>query len=169
MPSNKENIMKRTLFASVLAIIFVAAAFGQDVSKSDLIGTWSNGGMSMIGERNTVTGSTTPSNGHTFKFVFAANGRFAYTGLLNSTQYGCTLGLFNDKQGSYSLDGDTLTLTLSKNFWRNTNSCSAAATKTRNYTLGDETYTVSTKTDEYGKAFICLTNDKGETCYRKEN
>ncbi len=160
--------MKRTFFATLLAVVFVVTAFGQDLTKSDLVGTWSNGGMSMIGERNTVTGSTTPSNGHAFKYVFAANGRFTYTGLMNSTQYGCTLGLFNDRNGTYAIEGNTLTLTLTKNFWRNTNSCSAAATKTRNYTLGDESYSLSTKTDEFSNAFICLTNDKGETCFRKE-
>ena len=160
--------MKRKL---TLLLLFAAAAVSanaQAITAGDLIGTWSNGGMSMNGERNTVTGSTTASNGHTFKFVFSANGRFSFTGLMNSTQYGCTLGLFNEKQGRYSVDGDELTLDPTKNFWRNTNSCSPAATKERNYTHDAERYAISTKTDEYGKLYVCLTNDKGETCYRRE-
>ncbi len=151
-------------------VLFIAAASvsAQDLSASDLVGTWRTGGMSTIGDRNTVTGSVTPSNGNTLKFEFAANGRFAFTGYMQSTMYGCTTALFNDKQGRYLLEGSQLKLSLSKNFWRNTYSCSPASNKERNYTLDPEVYDLSTKTDEYGKLFICLANAKGETCYRRE-
>lgn len=150
----------------ILIAILAAAAFS--ASAQDLVGTWQTGGMSMIGDRNTVTGSLTPSNGNTQKYVFGSDGRFAFTGYLQSTQYGCTTALFNDKQGKYTLEGSTLTLTPSKNFWRQTFTCSPASNKERNYTLERETYDISTKTDEYGKLFICLANEKGETCYRNE-
>ena len=157
----------------LLAIIAAAAIYDfaqQPVTfnESDVVGTWSTGGMSMMADRNTVTGSLTPSNGNTQKYQFAADGRFTFVGYLQSTMYGCTTDLFNDKQGKYSIDGDQLTLTLSKNFWRNTYSCSPASNKTRNYKLDPETYQLSTKTDEYGNPYICLANDKGETCYRRE-
>ena len=150
----------------ILIAILAAAAFS--ASAQELVGTWQTGGMSMIGDRNTVTGSVTPSNGNTQKYVFGSDGRFAFTGYLQSTQYGCTTALFNDKQGKYTLEGSTLTLTPSKNFWRQTFTCSPASNKERNYTLERETYDISTKTDEYGKLFICLANEKGETCYRNE-
>lgn len=150
----------------ILIAILAAAAFS--ASAQELVGTWQTRGMSMIGDRNTVTGSVTPSNGNTQKYVFGSDGRFAFTGYLQSTQYGCTTALFNDKQGKYTLEGSTLTLTPSKNFWRQTFTCSPASNKERNYTLERETYDISTKTDEYGKLFICLANEKGETCYRNE-
>lgn len=149
-------------------LIVILAVTAISASAQDLVGTWQTGGMSLIGDRNTVTGSVTPSNGNTQKYVFGSDGRFAFTGYLQSTQYGCTTALFNDKQGKYAIEGSTLTLTPSKNFWRQTFSCSPASNKERNYTLERETYEVSTKTDEYGKTFICLANAKGETCYRKE-
>ena len=149
----------------------VIAAIAQEPSaytRSDVVGIWRTGGMSTMADRNTITGSTTPSNGNTFKYEFRADGRFSFVGYLQSTMYGCTTALFNDKQGRFEISGSQITLIPTKNFWRNTNSCSVASTKERNYTLERETYELSTKTDEYGKAYVCLTNDKGETCYRNE-
>ncbi len=157
------------LLVFVVVVLMVASAFSQDsFDRSDLVGTWRTGGMSTIGERNTVTGSTTPSNGNTLKFEFKSDGRFAFTGYMQSTMYGCTTALFNDKQGRFSVSGSLLTLTLAKNFWRNTYSCSPASNKERNYTLDPEVYELRTKTDEYDKLYICLGNVKGETCYRRE-
>lgn len=154
----------------ILVIIAVGAVAGytQDVSQNDLTGVWRTGGQSTTIERNTVTGSTTPSNGNTFKYEFRRDGRFSFVGLLQSTLYGCTQSLFNDKQGRYRLSGSRITLIPTKNFWRNGNSCAPNSTKERNYTLEEETLDVRFKTDEYGKQFICLANAKGETCYRRE-
>ena len=132
-----------------------------------LVGTWGTGGMSMMADRNTVTGSTTPSNGSTFKYVFTADGRFEFVGLLQSTMYGCTTTLFNEKKGRYEADGQTLTLITSRNFWRQQNGCAPNSMKEREYTLERETFRLRAKTDEYGKQFVCLANDKGETCYRR--
>ena len=161
------RVLSLILFVLVVAAVMVSAQDG-GLTRSDLVGTWQTGGMSLMADRNTVTGSTTPSNGHTLKYVFGADGRFAFTGYLQSTLYGCTTDLFNDKQGRYELNGSQLTLRLTKNYWKNTYSCSPSSNKVRNYVLDPETYDVSTKTDEYGKLFVCLTNTKGETCYRKE-
>jgi hypothetical protein len=132
-----------------------------------LVGTWGTGGMSLMADRNTVTGATTPSNGSTFKYVFTADGRFEFVGLLQSTMYGCTTTLFNEKKGRFETDGQTLTLVPSRNFWRQQNGCAPNSTKEREYTLERETFRLRTKTDEYGKQFVCLANDKGETCYRR--
>jgi hypothetical protein len=136
--------------------------------KNDIVGIWRKGGISMLQDRNTVTGETTPSNGMNLKFVFHPNNRFEFVGYVQSTMYGCKTDLFNDKQGKYEIAGTKITLIPSKNYWKNTYSCSPKSNKDRNYTLERETYDLTTKTDEYGKLNICLTNAKGETCYRKE-
>jgi len=160
---------KQFAILSLLVVVFSMAASAQDLSRSDLVGTWRTGGLSTTDDVNTVTGSRTASNGNTLKYEFKADGRFAFVGYMQSTMYGCTTALFNDKQGRYTLNGSQLTLTLVKNFWRNTYSCSPSSNKERNYTLDTEVYEVSTKTDEYGKLFVCLANAKGESCYRREN
>lgn len=156
------------LFASLLLFAAFAGSTAAQVESSDLVGIWRTGGMSMLADRNTVTGATTPSNGNTMKFVFKADGRFEFVGYLQSTMYGCKTDLFNDKQGRWQLEGSQLTLSLTKNYWKNTYSCSPSSNKERNYVLDPEVYEVRTKTDEYDKLYICLANAKGETCYRRE-
>src|SRR5262245_12902140 len=111
---------------ALLLLVFTTAAISssaQDISRGDLVGIWKTGGLSTTDDVNTVTGSRTASNGNTLKYEFKADGRFAFVGYMQSTMYGCTTALFNDKQGRYSLNGSQLTLTLAKNFWRNTYSC----------------------------------------------
>ena len=87
---------------------------------------------------------------------------------MNSTVYGCTTSLFNDKRGRYEISGSTITLIPSKNFWRKQNSCAPNSNSEQNYKLDRETFQLSTKTDEYGKSLICLADAKGEACYRRE-
>ncbi len=133
-----------------------------------LVGTWTNGSTSMNYEQYT-NGTTAFRNGSTYKWVFYADGRFESIGLIASTMYGCTTTLFNDKRGKYEISGTQITLIPSKNFWRNQYSCSPASNKERDYVLDRETYDFRTKTDEYGKTLVCLSNAKGESCYRRED
>lgn len=132
-----------------------------------IVGTWTNGSVSMLAEKNLTTGAITNRGGSTFKYVFTADGRFEFIGLINSTMYGCTTSLFNDKRGRYEISGSKITLIPSKNFWRNTYSCSPASNKERDYVLDRETLEFRTKINEYGKQMICLANAKGESCYER--
>ena len=134
-----------------------------------IVGTWTNGTTSMLGEKNMTTGVVTSRNGSTYKYVFHANGSFEFIGYMASTMYGCTTTLFNDKRGKYQINGSQITFIPSKNFWRNQYSCSPASYKERDYTLERETYEFRTKQDEYGKTLVCLANAKGESCYRRED
>ena len=133
-----------------------------------IVGTWTNGTVSTISEKNLSTGAISSRGGSTFKFVFNTDGSFEFIGLMNSTVYGCTTSLFNDKRGRYEISGSTITLTPNKNFWRKQNSCAPNSNSEQNYKLDRETFQLSTKTDEYGKSLICLADAKGKTCYRRE-
>lgn len=159
--------MKFISFLFLFLFLAVSQTFAQKV-PAELVGEWHNGSVSMLQDKNLTTGQTTASNGSTFTYKFSANGNFEYIGYMKSTMYGCTTDLFNDKRGKVEIDGDQITFIPSKNYWKNTYSCSPKSNKERNYTLERETYTWSTKTDEYDKEYICLANAKGETCYRKE-
>ena len=110
-------------FSVLFLLMFLAVgqsfAQGEGV-PAELVGKWHNGKVSMMQERNTVTGSTTPSNGSTFTYKFSADGRFEFVGLMQSTMYGCTTGLFNQKAGKVEVEGSQITFIPSKNFWRNT-------------------------------------------------
>jgi hypothetical protein len=144
-----------------------AAAKSND-NLTEIVGVWRNGSVSMMGEKNLTTGQITSSNGSTMTYKFFADGRFEYIGYIKSTMYGCTTDLFNDKRGKVEISGNQITFVPSKNYWKNTYSCSPANNKERDYVLDRETYTFRTKIDEYGKTLICLANAKGESCYRRE-
>lgn len=146
----------------------VAARKSGGGNLSDLVGTWQNGTVSMMGEKNTYTGQITSSNGSVMSYKFYGDGRFEYIGYMKSTMYGCTTDLFNDKRGTVEISGNQITFIPTKNYWKNTYSCSPASNKERNYVLDRETYTFRMKTDEYGKQLVCLANAKGESCYRRE-
>jgi hypothetical protein len=162
--------MKRIsiLFFAMFLFIGAGQALGQTVPAA-LVGEWTNGTVSMLQEKNLTTGQVTASNGSYFSYKFYADGRFEFIGYMKSTMYGCTTGLFNDKRGRVEIDGDQITFTPSKNYWKNTYSCSPSSNKERNHTLEKETYTWRTKEDDYGKTLICLANAKGESCYRRED
>lgn len=133
-----------------------------------LVGTWTNGAVGMLGEKY-QNGTVAARRGTTFKYVFNANGTFEFTGYAESTMFGCTTSLFQDKRGRYSINGSQITLTLTKNFWRKQNACAPASNSEQNYKLDPETYTYRTKQDEYGKTLVCLANANGESCYRRED
>lgn len=145
-----------------------AAAKSSNGSLREIVGVWRNGSVSMMQEKNLTTGQITSSNGSTITYKFFADGRFEYIGYIKSTMYGCTTDLFNDKRGRVEISGNQITLVPTKNYWKNTYSCSPASNKERDYVLERETYTFRTKTDEYGKTLVCLANAKGESCYRRE-
>jgi hypothetical protein len=162
--------MKYASFLFLLMFLFVGQSFAQQSTvPAELVGKWHNGKISMMADVNTVTGARTPSNGSTFTYKFSADGRFEFVGLMQSTMYGCTTGLFNQKAGKVEIEGSQITFIPSKNFWRNTYSCSPNSNKERDYVLEKETYEWRTKEDEYGKQYVCLANAKGESCYRRED
>lgn len=132
----------------------------------ELIGSWDNGYVSMVGRQNTVTGAISPGSSNRFEYTFTADGRFSFTGIAQTTNYSCTETLFNEKNGRVRFNGSTLTLIPAKNFWRKTNSCAPNSNSERNYTLAEETYQWRIKIDDYGKRLICLDSGKGEACYR---
>jgi hypothetical protein len=165
----EKYFMNYVSLLSLIIVIFVGLGCGQTSNiPAELVGEWSNGKVSMLQEKNLSTGQTTASNGSTFTYKFHSNGSFEFIGYMKSTMYGCTTDLFNDKRGKVEVDGDQITLVPSKNYWKNTYSCAPNSNKEKNHTLERETYTWRLKTDEYGKTLVCLANDKGETCYRRE-
>lgn len=139
-----------------------------NASLGGLVGKWDNGSVSTVNRQNTITGSVSPGRSTRFEYNFTADGKFAFTGLAQTTNFSCTDTLYNEKAGKYSVNGSTLTLTPSKNYWKKTNSCSASGNSERNYTLNKEVYELSFKTDDYGAELVCLNDGKNEACYRRK-
>ena len=103
-----------------------------------------------------------------FEYKFHPDGTFEQVGLMQMTTYSCTTSYFNDKRGRYTIDGDRLTLTLTKNFWRQQNSCSSAGNKEVNHKLDPETYTFRVKRNDRGREALCFDSGNGEACYERK-
>jgi hypothetical protein len=160
--------MKKLISSIFLIIGIVAAQAFTAFAQDDVIGYWKTGGLGMMQERNTVTGATKNNRGTSFSYKFAANGTYQFIGYMESTMFGCTTALFNQIDGKYSVDGSTINLNPSKDFWRNTYSCFPNNNKQQNKTPTRKTLEFGHKTDEYCKLFLCLNDAGTETCYRQE-
>ena len=142
------------------------AASGGDAAG--LLGSWRSSEIGMISYQNTITGSQRPGRGLTVQYKFLPGGRYEYSGYMETTMYNCTTTLFNPAAGTYSVEGNRLTVVPKTSKWQQTNNCASSMNKTQPGKLDPETYTFRFS-DEQGGRRLCLTSSKGnEVCYRAE-
>ncbi|HEV7643140.1 MAG TPA: hypothetical protein VGO50_04290 [Pyrinomonadaceae bacterium] len=153
------------LFLLLLSQSFTAYAQGPE----DILGYWKTGSVGSLQYQNTVTGATKSNRGSLFTYKFLPNGNYEFIGYMESTMYNCTTTLFNEIKGKYTVDGSTIKLNPSRDYWKNTNSCAASANKEQTKTPTKKSLGFERKEDEYGKQLLCLTDGEAETCYRAEN
>ena len=158
------------LILGFVVVLVIIVSLGVTVSaQRSVVGHWKTGGVGTINEVNTVTGQTKNRRGQTFSYKFAADGTYTFVGYMESTMFGCTTNLFNEINGRYLVDGTTIFLKPSRDFWRNTCSCFPNSNRSQEKDPTPKSLEFTFKKDEYGKTFICL-NDAGvETCYRHED
>jgi hypothetical protein len=165
-----RKVSSTTIWLAIFAILIAVqtySAFGQD---ADVTGYWKTGSVGSIGYKNTITGSTKPGRGSLFWYKFHTNGTYEFVGYMELTMYNCTTTLFNEITGKYSVDGSTISLDPSRDFWKNTNSCAASGNKQTTKTPTRKSLDFRMKDDEYGKQLLCVSENGGEeTCYRREN
>lgn len=160
--------MAKSVLGFVLVLGIIVSQGVTASAQRSVIGNWKTGGLGMINEVNTVTGSTKNRRGKTFSYTFAADGTYSFVGYMESTMFGCTTSLFNEVSGRYLVDGTTIFLNPSRDLWKNMYSCFPNSNRSELKTPTKKSVEFGFKTDEYGKEFICL-NDAGvETCYRRE-
>ena len=154
-----------------LSLAFVCSASAQDASV--LVGKWFEGSASILAEQNQITGAITSRYGSTIGYTFEADGTFRYAGLIKSTMYSCTTTLWNDRRGRYMVSGDVITFKHTKDYWLNTNSCSASSTKETNKPLVTTKYNFEIGVRE-GRTWLCMrevgkTEQKDIVCYPQTN
>lgn len=160
--------MAKLMLGVLLALGIIVSNGVTASAQRSVVGYWRTGGLGMINEVNTTTGQTKNNRGTTFSYKFAEDGTYTFVGYMESTMFGCTTGLFNEINGRYLVDGTTIFLKPSRDFWKNTYSCFPNSNRSESKTPKEKSVEFGFKTDEYGKNFICL-NDAGvETCYRHE-
>ena len=145
----------------------------RNAGGASIVGTWGDGYDSLLLRRTPENNPGAPSTGgrsHMFEYKFHPDGTFEFAGIMQMTTYSCTTTYFNDKRGRYTISGDRLTLTLTKNFWRQQNSCSSAGNREINHKLDPEVYTFRVKRNDRGKEALCFDggSGNGEACYEKK-
>lgn len=156
------------LTACVGGVISGTAQTATGRIPAELVGTWRTGRISLLNYRDRVTGSTTPANGSTFSYRFYPDGRFEFTGLLQSTMYNCTTTLFNHKTGIARVSGSELVLVPKTNNWKNTYSCTPSKNLEKPGKMDEEVQTWRIKQDENGIS-LCLASAGGqESCFQKQ-
>jgi len=160
--------MKKTLLGFVLVFGIIVSQAVTATAQNSVVGSWKTGGLGTINEVNTVTGQTKNRRGQMFSYTFAADGTYTFVGYMESTMFGCTTSLFNEINGRYMVDGTTIFLNPSRDFWKNMYSCFPNSNRSQTKVPTKKSVEFGFRRDEYGKDFICL-NDAGvETCYRRE-
>ena len=110
---------------SALAL-FTLAIHAQNLS---LLGRWSDGHVSSIQYRNTYTGVGAPTNGSRFEYEFKSDGTYSFTGLMQSVMYNCTTAMFSNETGTYTINGDAVSLNPQSNPYRTTNNCAPSSNR----------------------------------------
>lgn len=160
--------MEKTLLGFVLVFGLIVSQAVTATAQESVVGYWQTGGVGTINEVNTVTGQTKNRRGQLFSYKFAADGTYTFVGYMESTMFGCTTGLFNEINGRYMVDGTTIFLNPSRDFWKNTYSCFPNSNKSQTKIPTKKSLEFGFKKDQYGKDLICLNDADVETCYRRE-
>lgn len=163
-----KKVSSTTIWLAIFGVIVAVQAYSAFAQTLELTGYWKNGSVGTISYQNRVTGSTKPGRGSIFTYKFLPDGNYEFIGYIEVTMYSCTTTLFNQINGRYSVDGSTVNLNPSRDFWKNTNSCAASGNKQQTKTPTRKSLEFHTKRDEYGKQLICFNDAGSETCYRKE-
>lgn len=163
----KHFIAAFIVFLSACACTVIGGKVSDGSSK--LVGAWRNGRVSMLQNKDKTTGSTLTANGSTFFYKFYANGKYEFTGYMESTMYNCTTTIFNTVTGTYKVNGNEITLIQKTNNWEKKNNCSPNSNMTSQSELKTDRFEWHIKHDEKGES-LCLTYPDGtESCFQKRD
>ena len=119
-------MIKNIRFWVAISLVCVPAAAE---NGGALLGRWTDGHISSIQYQNSVTGANAPTNGRTFAYEFRPDGTYSFTGLMQSVMYNCTTSMFSNETGTYTVEGDTVSLRPEKNPYQMRNSCAPSSNR----------------------------------------
>lgn len=129
-------------------------------ASGSLTGRWTDGHISSIQYRDSVTGVSAPTNGRSFAYEFKPDGTYSFTGLMQNVLYNCTTALFSHETGTYSVNGDSISLRPEKNPYRMTNTCAPSSNRESPGKLIARNYRYRVLR-EGGRAYLELRGDDG--------
>ena len=164
-----RKVSATTLWLAIFGILIAVQAystFGQ--TNAGIVGSWKDGSVGSVQYQNQVTGATRNGRSHVFSYKFLPNGNYEFVGYMEINNYGCASTLFNQITGKYSVDGSTIYLNPSRDFWRSGNSCAASGNKETTKAPVKKTLEFERKEDSYGQPILCLQDGEANTCYGQD-
>lgn len=166
----KKLLSSITFWLVVFVAIIVVEGVSAFAQEADIAGKWQTGSVSLLLQyQNQVTGATRPGRSSMFSYKFLPNGNYEFIGLMEMNVYNCTSTYFNQITGKYTVDGSTIDLIPSRDFWRSTNSCAASGNKEVTKTPTKKSIDYRLSKDDYGRKLLCINEGSGETCFREED
>lgn len=134
----------------------------------DLVGQWATGsaGAGYYSE-GALSGGRTPLGGSGMSFTFSADGRYAETGVLQTSVAACTTVVFNSEEGSFRVNGNTLTVETKGGNQISKDNCNAKFNYRRRMEPRRTTCTWRIEPDT-PKPKLCMKTSSGEICAHKQ-
>ena len=164
----KRKISSTSLWLAIFAILIVVEGYSAFGQSSEIVGSWKTGSVGSIQYQNQVTGQTRNGRGSIFTYKFFSNGNYEFVGYMEMNMYNCTTTIFNNITGKYSVDGTTINLDPSRDFWRSSNSCAASGNKQTTKAPMPKSLEFQTKVDDYGQQLLCIQDGEANTCYQRD-
>jgi hypothetical protein len=124
------------------------------------LGRWTDGHISSIQYKNAYTGVHAPTNGRSFAYEFKPDGTYSFTGLMQSVMYNCTTAMFSNETGTYTVDGDSVSLHPANNPYRMTNNCAPSSNREAPGKLIERAYRFRVYS-ESGRRYLEFRGDDG--------
>ncbi len=164
----RKKLSSITFWLLIVLVLVIVQAYSALAQSSEVTGYWTNGSVGSIQYQNRTTGATKPGRGSHFSYRFNPNGTYTFVGYMETTMYNCTTTLFNQVDGKYTVDGWTIYLNPSRDFWKSGNTCAASGNKEQTKTPTRKSAEFTVKEDDYGSTLLCLNEGSGETCFKRE-
>ncbi|MEX2543065.1 MAG: hypothetical protein WD314_14760 [Trueperaceae bacterium] len=100
-----------------------AAAPTSSAIPAAITGGWFQGSSSPMHYYDPSNGAWAPPTGSGFRYTFAPDGSYEYSGILQSSTFGCTSTLFSYHRGSAAVNGQVLMLVPESEMFRSQDSC----------------------------------------------
>lgn len=100
-----------------------APAAAVNAAPHSIQGRWRSGTVSAVGYYNPATGSWAAPTGAGQRYEFRPDGTYEYSGLAQTSMYGCTTSVFSWERGRYSVSGGNVTFRPTEEKLRSRDNC----------------------------------------------
>ncbi|CAN5469882.1 hypothetical protein BH24DEI1_BH24DEI1_15690 [soil metagenome] len=125
---------------------------------SQLLGGWSQGSGSATQYYDPNSGAWAPPTGSGFSYTFYPDGRYEYSGMMQSSVYACTTTIFAYEAGTVLTEDRVMMLRQGVNKFKSQDTCNESWNYERDDPLETRYLLWSIDKDEYGSTVLEVTN-----------